>query len=96
MKPAESSTYFALEFDLANNHRSMPKQSAKKTRGSLGAIAQWLLTAALGRHEPEIRSYINGEGNRLWRVYDPISGDRQILESEAAVRTWIEQRYSAS
>ncbi|MEO0536807.1 MAG: hypothetical protein AAF215_23470 [Cyanobacteria bacterium P01_A01_bin.123] len=90
MKPAESSTYFALEFDLSEKKQRV----GSNRRKWLGAIAQRMLKAATGSCEPKIQAYTTPQGTLTWHVYDPVSGDRQVLESEDAVRVWIEQRYN--
>lgn len=44
-------------------------------------------------NEPRIWRTIDGNGNTVWCVYDPVSDRSASLESEDEIRAWLEKRY---
>jgi hypothetical protein len=45
---------------------------------------------AKSRVEPRVKQKCDRNGNRYWRVYDPISGSHCSLNSEQEVRAWLD------
>jgi hypothetical protein len=45
--------------------------------------------------EPRIRQVRRPSGEVYWRAYDPVTRQSASFDSEAAVRSWLEQRYYA-
>lgn len=46
-----------------------------------------------GKQTLSVREKILKHGERQWIVYDSRSDTRHVFDSEAAVRSWLEQRY---
>ncbi|MBD2103346.1 hypothetical protein H6F94_21025 [Leptolyngbya sp. FACHB-261] len=54
---------------------------------------QYLLRAIMNRSELQIWQGLDRFGNVCWHIYDPKTGRSLQADSEAEVRTWIEQQY---
>lgn len=46
------------------------------------------------QRDPVIHEFIDCDGNRKWRVYDPITDKKVILDSSKEVLIWLDNRYS--
>ena len=46
------------------------------------------------RNEPRIEMLRDAEGQALWQIHDPYSGQQFICQSESEVLDWLETRYS--
>lgn len=81
------------EFERLPTHRSAPTLSARRAGGL--RLVQWLVRA-LTTHEPRITLRSGHHGPPLFDAFDPITGRRIHRASEADLRIWLEQRYSAT
>jgi hypothetical protein len=72
---------------LQNRKVKLPILSILKTVGQL------FMPVFASSNEPRIWTTTDCHGNTSWHAYDPVSGARASLGSEAEMRTWIEQRY---
>lgn len=93
-----SDAYARLELISAQSSEPLlyPPQHLSQ-RPLLAHVAQkvWrsLSAFATGNHEPQIHRRRDRQGNTYFWVYDPTSQQSQILDTEQAVRAWLEQRY---
>ena len=46
------------------------------------------------RNQPRIFKHINADGQAIWHIFDPHSGQKFIYQSEGEVLDWLETRYS--
>ncbi|MEM1242871.1 MAG: hypothetical protein AAGI45_23820 [Cyanobacteria bacterium P01_H01_bin.26] len=63
------------------------------TSNWLRTAGQWLVSALAEGNQLRIWTQETKQGN-VWCVYDPTDNVRHQFDSEAAVRTWLEQRYN--
>lgn len=52
-----------------------------------------LLKLMTGSAEPMIEKRCDRQGQTYYTIYDPVTQQRSEFQSEAEVRTWLEQRY---
>lgn len=64
-----------------------------KTASALETIRQYLSKVFLGNLEVRVRQVYDRFGNVHWQVYDPVTGHKGTISSEAEARAWLEQRY---
>lgn len=64
-----------------------PKSSGLKE------ILQRLLKFFVGGNQLRIWQTYDRAGNNWWHAYDPVTGRHTSVDSEAEMRSWIEQRY---
>ncbi|MGD1928019.1 MAG: hypothetical protein ACFB12_03835 [Leptolyngbyaceae cyanobacterium] len=58
-------------------------------------VGQWLIRELTrDRTEPQICQDFDEHGRIFWRVYDPLTRQRDICGSEREVRMWLERRYA--
>lgn len=75
-------------------NQSEQKQTKYSKIGSfLNRVGQQLL-AILIRDMNELQIWQSSDdGNTRWNAYDPVTGHRISVDSEAEMRAWIETRY---
>ena len=59
----------------------------------LKGIFQRLLKFFVGANDLRIWQTNDRLGNNWWHAYDPVTGRHTSVDSEAQMRTWIEQHY---
>lgn len=64
-----------------------------RVRATLHTLKEFTLNLATSTQEPRITVIQDRTGQSQWAVYDPTSGYSSTFTSEAAVRSWIENRY---
>ena len=66
-------------------------------RKSISTLLQTTATALLnfltGQQTLSIKARQQADGEMQWIVYDPHTHQRQVFDSQQAVRTWLEERY---
>jgi hypothetical protein len=74
---------------------SFEEQVSKQSRSTSWATKAWkAITAFMTQgHDPKICQITDRDGQTWWNIYDPVTGQFTCLDSEEAVRVWIEQRY---
>lgn len=59
----------------------------------LNDIWQDALAYFAASSEPKVWQFQNGSGLSQWKAYDPITGESAVCDSEAEMRTWLEERH---
>ena len=95
-----SSTNYTPKVVLEQNRANLEK-SLRVSRlalikhallSSLQRSGAALITALTAGDRPRIKGINRAEG-KVWKVFDPITNQKHFFESEAGLRTWLEQRY---
>jgi hypothetical protein len=75
-------------------HKGLQKSPAKLSIiPTLKRILEGLTESFLGGNELQIWQTYDRFGNNWWHAYDPVTGCRTRVQSEAEMRAWIENRY---
>jgi len=75
-----------------NQESQLSNENQKSSLGLLGFL-QRLLKFFVAGDELQIWQTHDRNGMTLWHAYDPITGRRAALDSEAEMRVWIERHY---
>lgn len=90
MRRSKSPSDLPLNATLTPTSEIKPAGSILKRLALLGGYLQdWMVS----RHEPTIEEKCDRNGHCYWRVYDPITQNYSIFDSENKVRVWLDQRY---
>lgn len=76
-----------------NLHSKKPSIKSK-VQSALALVWKYLLGVMSGNSEVQVQQIYDRNGKVYWRIYDPVTGYRNTLLSEAEVRIWLERRYS--
>jgi hypothetical protein len=79
--------------DLEAQYQAKPTLPQVGIASRIWQGLQTVMRAIAGSDEPQIRQLRDRNGQSVWRSYDPITGQTAYLNSEAEVRSWLEQRY---
>jgi len=52
------------------------------------------VNALASQTEPKIWQKKDADGNRIWQIYDPVTGDQARFDTEQELRIWLEKRYN--
>lgn len=77
-------------------HRSRLKQLLTQSQQFLyqQVWEKWIVYPLTRSGEPQVWKKCDRQGNIVYQVYDPYTRTSANLESEQAVRIWLESRYS--
>ena len=71
-----------------------PSEKVRQATGDwLRTAGKWLVQTLTEGDQLRIWTQATKQGN-VWYVYDPTDSVQHQFDSEAAVRTWLEQRYN--
>ncbi|SKB15845.1 hypothetical protein PL11201_80155 [Planktothrix sp. PCC 11201] len=89
---------------LATLHTSLTLLPSYQDKGlSLGqnilhrlqSITAIFVNALASPTEPKIWQKKDAKGNRIWQIYDPVTGHKARFDTEQEVRIWLEKRYNS-
>lgn len=72
---------------------SRKKEACPRTNSLWHPWGLSLVNFLTGKQTLSVREKRLKSGERQWRVYDAHSDTHRVFDSEAAVRSWLEQRY---
>lgn len=82
--------------DSASDYNVLASYTSKKTHpfGWLSNLSKVLVKLFAAREESALKVWqSHDQGQPRWHIYDSTTGQYVYLDSEAAARSWIEQRY---
>lgn len=68
-------------------------QAKPRLLSGLSRVLERLMQFLVAGDELRIWQTTDRFGNTLWNAYDPVRGRSASLDSEAEMRSWIEERY---
>jgi hypothetical protein len=74
-------------------HEKDAQQNASQSW--LGQLGQVLRSMFFVRDEPKLRQSIDRDGNQIWQIFDPTTNQTIWLDSETAVRIWLDRRFNS-
>lgn len=81
-----------LLFDLSK--RWVQQQPTKASiQSALLRVVNYLIIKLTEGNELQIWQTSDRCGNNWWHAYDPVTNRHTVVDSEAHLRAWIEQRY---
>jgi hypothetical protein len=84
----------SLEINESTIHlRSKGRVVKSRTASTLKQFWRYLKSAFSGNSEVRVWQ-CDRLGQTYWKIYDPLTGYRSTMSSEAEVRVWLEKRYS--
>jgi hypothetical protein len=86
MKPNEKSYRPLTPIAFAKAHYSKPK--LKPLSRLIHLISKWFAPM----NEPIIEEIVRRDGKKEWRIYDPVSDQKVILDSPEEVLIWLEEK----
>lgn len=73
--------------------RELEAENYRPSRESWLSRARRSLIAAFSQQELQVWQKSDRTGNTWWKLYHPTTGEILRFDSEAEVRTWIEESY---
>jgi hypothetical protein len=85
---------FELTYQKPSAQRRKGWRWVQQLSHNVGQVGYWCVKVLAGNREPKISQHCDRHGNKYYKIYDPIYGDRYSCTTESEVRAWLEQRYS--
>lgn len=87
----DSTSCQKLEQITSLNSSHTHQSKLKRLWNQLGNLIVKLLEP---KHDPVIHEFVDRNGNKKWRVYDPMTDKKVTLDSRAEILIWLDDRYS--
>ncbi|MBW4696186.1 MAG: hypothetical protein KME27_31110 [Lyngbya sp. HA4199-MV5] len=86
----------ALQWFTQSKQPATGDRTQLSLMGWVEQASQFLVERLMTDAEPRVWYTSDADGCLLWHAYDPVTGRSFTDVSEAEMRAWIEQRYTAA